>query len=699
MNFHQAFHILVLLTASGLPLCAQTRELRLNGLDIGIDEQTGSVVSLRHTQVGTVLQAEPRSAGLLDVAYPLDAFGPMRLNSRSSRAQITTDPQSATITWDPLGPSRTGIPLPRGKVIARVTLRAAPDARSVILECQIENRSSMPVPQVMFPDLHGLQPLDGLEGTELRFARGVVQPFAEPVKPPHAAPFYVDRGWKLYAPTGYYGLNALRWLDFGSLRGGLSMFQKRWADGHEPAVRTARTEADPHSLRLLWEHKAEIPPGASWSSGEFWLTPHPGGWAKGIEVFRRWVREVNPPRELPQHIRESIGYMSIWMIQELESDASRAAFRYADLPRVAEDARAHGIFEIVPWGWCRYFRLPIPLRLDLGSEQDLIAGIQAAKALGVNIAPFTSVHNMMPDSAARYGVKPGTGNWTYHPELIPNFRPFYSNALSGGWVDAGNKAWQQDVLAELNRWVERGMTSISWDQFSNRTDAGGNSGMVALIQKVRELARRKDPQSTFAGESIRPGSMEEDGAVLDYTWNWTNYTDAGPILNVLNAPRLNCNVEDSPLVVKQAFAEGLFLNVMPRKADQPNGTALISQNPALSAALKQVARLRRQFLAYFVEGTYLGSSVLTTPAPGFVRARQLGNRLLVVAVNDNPEATAVSFTSDLSLWLPSTSAYEIKTYNEEGKQVAVYKGAGPRAAFVTPDLPPAGLALFEIQPL
>jgi len=66
--------------------------------------------------------------------------------------------------------------------------------------------------------------------------------------------------------------------------------------------------------------------------------------------------------------------------------------------------------------------------------------------------------------------------------------------------------------------------------------------------------------------------------VLDYTWNWTNYTDAGPILSVLNAPRLNCNVEDSPLVVKQAFAEGLFLNVMPRKADQPNGTALISEN-------------------------------------------------------------------------------------------------------------------------
>lgn len=697
MKLRHAVRLLLVLNAAGAALHSQTRELRLNGLEIGIDEQTGSVVSLRHPQVGAILQAGQGTAGLLDVAYPVKSFGPMRLNSRSSRAQISADAQGATITWDPLGPSRKGFALPEGKVVARVILRAAPDNRSAILECRIENRSSMPVPQVMFPDLHGLQPLDGLEGTELRFARGVERPFAEPVKPPHDAPFYVDRGWKLHAPAGYYGLNALRWLDFGSLRGGLSVFQKKWADAREPAVRTSRSEADPHSLRLLWEHKAEIAPGASWTSGEFWLTPHPGGWAKGIEVFRRWVREVNPPRELPGHIRESIGYMSIWLIQELESDPSRAAFRYADLPRVAEDARAHGIFEIVPWGWCRYFRLPIPLRLDLGSEQDLIAAIRAAKALGVTIAPFTSVHNMMPESAARYGVKAGSGNWTYHPELIPNFRPFYNNALSGGWVDAGNKAWQQDVLAELTRWVERGMTSISWDQFSNRTDAGGHSGMVALIQKVRELARRKDPQSSFSGESIRPGSMEEDGAVLDYTWNWTNYTDAGPILNVLSAPRLNCNVEDSPLVVKQAFAEGLFLNVMPRKADQPNGTALISESPALSASLKEVAHLHRQFLPYFVEGTYLGNSVLAAPSTGFVRGRQLGNRLLIVAVNDASEPRAISFTSDLGLWLPSTTAYDVKAYDGEGKQRAAWKGAGARAAFVTPELPPAGLALFEVQ--
>jgi hypothetical protein len=137
--------------------------------------------------------------------------------------------------------------------------------------------------------------------------------------------------------------------------------------------------------------------------------------------------------------------------------------------------------------------------------------------------------------------------------------------------------------------------------------------------------------------------------------------------------------------------------VMPRKADQPNGTSLISENAALSTALKQVARLRRQFLPYFVEGTNIGNSVLAAPAPGFVRAWQWGNRLIIFAINDRPEARTISFSSDLSLWLPSTAAYDIRTYDEEGKQRASWQGAGSRATFVTPELPAAALAVFEVQ--
>ncbi|HZT29871.1 MAG TPA: hypothetical protein VFA33_08315 [Bryobacteraceae bacterium] len=683
--------------AAGIALGAGDVSLRLNGLEIALNGETGGIVWLAYPPAGEFLAAGTKDAGLLDVAYPVESFGPMRLATRFSRAQITRTGEGAVIVWDPLGPSRRGVALPSGHVTARVTLRAAEDGRSVVLTCRIENRSAAPVPQVMFPDLEGLEPVDGLEHTRIRFAAGTVEPFAGPVKPKDAAPFYIDRGWKHYPASGYYGMNALRWLDFGGPRGGLSVFQKKWGTDDEPDVRTARTEAAPSRLRLLWEHRARIAPGASWESGEFWLTPHRGGWAKGVEVYREWVRRGNPQRELPRHIRDGLGFQSIWMMQELESDAARAAFRFADLPRVAEDAKAHGLTEIVPWGWCRYFRIPIPLRTELGSQEDLLEGIRRARAMGVNVAPFVSIHNLMPEGAQRYGGKAGSGNWTYHPELIPNFRPFYDNELTGTWIDSGNLEWQHAVAAELERWVNLGLASMSWDQFSNRDDANRTTGMVALVEKVRAAARARDPQSTFSGESIRPGSMEADGAVLDYTWNWVDYVDAGPLVNLLRAPRLNCNVEDSPLVVRKCFAENLFLNVMPRRPDQPNGTALVSEQPALAAALREAAALRRQFLPYFTEGTALGDSVVEDGTAGFVRGYQMGNRLLILTLNDRAEARAIGFRTDLSLWLPAGAGYTVRTYDAAGRLTGERPAAGAEQVLVTPALAPAQLAVFEVQ--
>ena len=59
--------------------------------------------------------------------------------------------------------------------------------------------------------------------------------------------------------------------------------------------------------------------------------------------------------------------------------------------------------------------------------------------------------------------------------------------------------------------------------------------------------------------------------MLDYTWNWLSiqtkeghltttqyveYVDAAPINNVLRSPRMNCNVESSPIALKKSFADG-----------------------------------------------------------------------------------------------------------------------------------------------
>jgi hypothetical protein len=675
----------------------------MNGFQIGINEGNGGIVKLAYPGVGTILEASPESAGLLDVAYPVKEFVPLRLATRYSKATITREGDGVTIRWSPLGPSRLKAPLPSGGAVgAEVTIRPADDKRSVILRCRIENQSTAHVPQVLFPDLHGMRAVDGPATTQLRFAGNYpVYPFTEDPIPPHSAQFYVGSGWKEYPPsTGVYGVNTLRWLDFGGYKGGLSVFQKAWGTGERPVVRTYRSQADPGDLRLMWDYKTGIKPGQTWYSDEVWLTPHRGGWAKGIEIFREYVKTKHPPRQLPARIRDGLGMQTIFMIQAPEHDPAYAAFKFKDIPRIAADAKGYGLNELNMWGWCEYFTLPFRVRTELGTAEDLLAAVKEAKAIGVNVSPFVSCWLQQNVNAKRYGGNPGSPAWAYHPDMVPMMDPYY---LGAGYpiqfwsvfsIDPRNKTYQDDVLAAFKEWADRGVVSWSWDQVFG--DAPGSGGLTDLLLKVHAMLRAKDPEAVFSGEQVAALGLEVDAGLLDYTWNWLDYVDAAPTTNLMRTPRINCNIEDSPRIVKAGFADNLYLNVFPRKPDQPNGTATISEKPALSAALKQVAGLRKQFLPYFVEGTLIGDSVLAEACPAFVRGYQKDDKLLVIVLNNQPQPMSFSITAALDLWLPGAVRYTVRQYDGAGKLVST--GEHDRAVWKvqTPQLPLLEFAFYEI---
>jgi hypothetical protein len=370
---------------------------------------------------------------------------------------VTASKNLVTITWDQLGASRPNLALPSGIVRAQVTIAAAMDGRSVIWKSRIDNNSAAPIPQVLFPDLWGFEPFAGADNTRLRLGSGTVYPFVDSVSGSPSDPYFTALAWKSYPAGGYYNLNSLRWLDLGGFEAGLSVFQRKWGTEDWPNLVTRRTERDPMHLRVAWEHKHEIKSGESWESGEFWFTPHAGAWANGIDVYRAYVQQVNPPKPLPAHVRNDIGFQTIWMIQTAEVDPSKAAFRFQDLHRVAQDARRYGIHEIVPWGWCTYSTLPIQIRPELGSEDDLINAVQQSRAAGVNIAPFVSISILRNQYAGRYGVAPSNADWSFHYELIPMFRPSYTQFWNGVQIEGDNKLWQRDVSDALGEWIDRGV--------------------------------------------------------------------------------------------------------------------------------------------------------------------------------------------------------------------------------------------------
>lgn len=707
----------VLLWVFALPSFAAS--VVLNGLQIDIDDQTGTLTRVTHPATGVILQATRENSGILTVSAPEKGFYALQLEPRLSRANISKSKDTITLTWATLEANRNTSQAGGGGVKAEVTFRAAPDGRSVIVSARVQNQSQVEVSQILFPDLRGLRPFDEPERMELRMGLGAVNPFAGEVRSDGRATFYPHRTWEEYPAGGQYQRNALRWMDYGSLKGGISIFEKKWLTEPRPTILTHRNEADPSDLRVAWQHKARVRPGESWESGEYWLTPHRGGWAKGIETFREYAaRENTRSVPVPERIRSGLGFQTIWMIQSAESDPGHAAFRFKDIPRVARDAKEHGIDELVLWGWCAYGHLPIKPRPELGTAEELVEAIHAARQLGVNVTPFVNLKNLDNRYAERYGLKPGSGSaWIYHPEAIPEMLPF---TAASGQVDVptDNPAWAKDATEALLDWARRGVTSFAFDVY----DDVGKMALIDWTNGLRAQVRKLDPDATFAAEPV-DGSFERSARVLDYTWNWMDYVEAGPYQNVLKYPRINVNVESSSRVVKMAFADGLYINAMPKWPNQPNGSKLIGEEPELAAALKEVAPLRQRFVEFFRDGNFLGESVLSRPVTRFVRHNsgswiggatvevgefeypdvfvrgyQLADRLLIVVLNNDKVKRTVELSSDLDLWLPPAKGYRVVQYDGAGQaQPAARWNGGAQWRGKVPDLQPLGFTFFEIS--
>ena len=325
--------------------------------------------------------------------------------------------------------------------------------------------------------------------------------------------------------------------------------------------------------------------------------------------------------------------------------------------------------------------------------------------MDVNIAASLGIHLLHHTQLARYGVQYTARNaWNFHRDLIPNFNPAYLKGLpldhAGQTVPPSNPTWQEDVYKSLVEWIDRGITSFTWDVYGGGGPDGAlssryedNVALNEVAKRFRAHARKVDPESTFNAETNSISGLEWDGEVLDYTWNWISdqfkeghlttttyveYIEASPILNVLRSPRVNYNIESSPLAVKKGFADGAYLNFLLRKPDGENGSAILGEKPALSPVVKQMAARRKQFLPFFTEGVPLGDCILAEPSPLFVRSHVHNNRAFIVVLNDGSSPRAVDLSLNLPLWLTG-EAHRVSRYDSDGRltseeRISVKKG-------------------------
>lgn len=647
----------------------------LNGLQIGIDASSGNITKLAYPGAGTLLDTTSQKARMLDVAFPLADFEPFRLSSRySTGAKIEQSDGAVTISWDRLGGSRP-FEFP-GKVSAVVKILADADGKSVVMKCTLRNETQQALQQVLFPDLAGFNQIAGPSETRFRSGGFVRSPFQDLQPRDNGQPYYDvgTSGDANFACKGIYdGSMMMRWFDLGNLSGGLSLWQRSWGNEPQdvagwPLCRT-RIELDEFEpkLRVMWMHQPNIPPGGTWESREYVLTPHAGGWAKGIETFRAWVQK-NQRREfpLPRHVRESLGCRSVFMCKWQPRDGENdVLWKFADLPKVAAECKTYGVTEIVPWFWHDHFQVPLPPPFEhLGGERAFYDAVATCRQAGVAVSPFVSVVVLARPAATRYGLGLG-GVWTYHPEFLPKIGPFYATGHNTGLIDNGNVQWQDEVLSGCKKLMDNGVTSFCWDVFESRKE---EPNLYTLTRKIREAARKADPESSFSGESVN--NLELESEVLDYTWNWMpSYFDCRAFTSAFAAPRINVNINHSVSDAVHCFMDNMFLNLMPRKTPYGvNGSGTIEQYPEFAKTLKRCADRRRQFLVFFTDGQLVGECMLSQDCPqthvsGYVRP---GKALLMI-LNESV-SRPVSIRCDVTPWLKSsTGQYRVNHYDMDGR--------------------------------
>ena len=663
----------------------KTESITLNGTRLVFDRQNGTLLTFTEPEGYRLIDTIPPLAGLIDVACPLKKFGPFRLASRFSRGcQFESRDSSLTIRYPALGGSRNDVDW-RGRVSATVTIGAHEDGRSLTFDATVENHSSHLLPQILFPDFCGLLPHSSMERTWFRQGGVKMRPFLDLNGAQNFGVNQFWRGtwWEFFEPgNGWWGGTALgRWSHFGSHDAGLGIFETGWHPAPEHAVLLRVPEDEPPRARLCftreltkWQqldgHIRTQPgegaaPGQTWRSARFVVTPHAGSWPHGIAAYRRHVRQ-RPCGTLTPHVRDDLGFRTVFMYEMQEFNPQRCHFRWKDLPRLARESRRLGIRELNVWNGLEAFKLPLQLQPLLGSQAEFARAMRQCRALGVNVSLMMSINTLDAKTGKRFGTGGKTdAGWSYHTEAVPAINPGYYVSYAGFGVDPSNRKWQAEVLRGVRRLLKLAPFSICWDQYI----AGQKDRSIDdLARAIFESSRKHNSLATFSGEST--GSLEAESQVLHYTWNWRSDVllffrtahrmpdYAAPALNLWRAPRLNFNVENDPVRILKGFADNFYLNFLIRRKNGIWGSGEFRDFPTVTKLLSQLARLRRQYLEFFTDGEVLGEGLVREEITGIHTAGyRLKNRLLLFVVDERPSGPAqkVIFTIDVPRWLPEAN--------------------------------------------
>ncbi|MBE6587576.1 MAG: hypothetical protein E7647_04075 [Ruminococcaceae bacterium] len=665
-----------------------TKAYTLNGSVYTFDPETGALLSIELPGTKPMM-AEGK--GLFDLAWPvhldydIQRANPTALYGRCAPTFEYSDDE-LKIVYEKVAYTMPcdDVPEYEGGISATVTLKPLSDGRSVSMRLQLKNNSKAPIEQILFPDMNGIVPTDTEENEKLTMMGGAMKPFVKlknTAKSRENFFAWTETTKGIFMRAGGLQQKAFigRWYDIGSRKGGFSMYRRHWGWGPDTDNNMGYDEQlwikldnKVNKLRLASVHTVKVESGAEYDSGEYVITPHKGDWLRGVTPYREYVLE-NQHRVLPvpKRVKEMMGFRTIFMANGYPKHPTDYSWKYDDFETIADDMLEHGLSDLNVWGQFNW-NLPFGKHRfysEWGGFENWKKNADKIRAKGVTITPLVSWISAWEETARFLGIEKRSGSWAETPEAIPMFAAPYCDRWGCFQMhDHSNETWKEEIRKGL-RFLrdECGCPDICWDQYvlgDNRDDS-----IRDIIHEYRLETEKLYPGTAFSSESTL--YYESDIDNTDFTWNWIYWSekrDYRPYLHIVRTLRPNMNVDSTPEYVKLIFMDNLMMNVYPSHPEEYNGGALIAEYPEFSEAVKTCARLRREYLSYFVDGVMVSDCPLTEDSTGRLTGylKEDEGKLLLINYRAADDENALSL--DLSDFLKGDKfTYIVK--DEDGNTV------------------------------
>lgn len=475
-------------------------ELRNGRITISFDPDDGTIRCFGHDTLGVELVGEPRLRENFRLLVPLPYWRGHYILGRDQRlSDVTIQGSTARLVWQ-------GLQSRQGRFDIEVTLTVTLERDDAIFQIEIGNHSPHVIEEVYTPALGGLANFAEQDEWILHHADGVGKgqewlvykefpgTYLGPAYPVWQRPYpqslimpWIDLYNRRTRRGVYVGNHDLepRWsTPFGQLFPGTT-YRKR---GQEWPAPTA-VGGEPVGMTLAWVSFPFVQPGVRYLGPPIVFHFHEGTWYTAADYYRSWFLQ-----HWPLDKRDSwLAAEDAWQSTIISYPDDTIGYRFADLPRLAQDARAAGINVLQIDGWDiggidRDYPLYTP-DPRLGTWADLVGALEACRAEGVRVLLFSNLHvanietNWFQRELLQYAVKDPRG-------FLRNSMGWEYNTLLGL---ANQCEWRMVTMNPSHPGYRR----IILDQLMNTARLGASG---TQIDKLHGFARDLD----FSPTSPRP---------------------------------------------------------------------------------------------------------------------------------------------------------------------------------------------------